>query len=164
MLRKQIIPASTRAGAAGERRPPDFKDVPAIATVLVTSESPEHPVDHLFDGQDGPGGTRWIASVDGAQELILAFDAPQTIREVRLESEEPHRSRTQVVTLSLSRDGGNAYREILRQEFNFSSPGTTVQRETWNIPAEGVTHLRLVIEPDKGGLPCRATLTSLAIR
>ncbi len=61
MLRKHIIPASTRAGAAGERRPPDFKDVPAIATVLVTSESPEHPVDHLFDGQDGPGGTRWIA-------------------------------------------------------------------------------------------------------
>ena len=39
MVRKQIIPASTRAGAAGERRPQDFKDVPAIATVLVTSES-----------------------------------------------------------------------------------------------------------------------------
>jgi len=39
--------------------------IPALATVLVTSEAPEHPVDCLFDGRDGPGGTRWVASVDG---------------------------------------------------------------------------------------------------
>jgi len=164
MLRKQLIPTPTRTGARGARRAADAKDIPALATVLVTSESPDHPVDHLFGGDDGPGGARWIASVDGEQSLILAFDAPQTIREVSLEVEEPHVSRTQVLTLSLSRDGGGAYRELLRQEFNFSPPGTTFQREVWNVPAEGVTHLRLTIEPDKGGMPCRATLTSLAIR
>ena len=31
------------------------------------------------------------------------------------------------------------------------------------MAAEGVTHLRLVIRPDKGGKPCRATITSLAL-
>ena len=50
------------------------------------------------------------------------------------------------------------------QEYNFSPPGTTFEREDWMVPAEGVTHLRLWIKPDKGGKPCRATLTSLALR
>jgi hypothetical protein len=31
------------------------------------------------------------------------------------------------------------------------------------MAAEAVTHLRLRIKPDKGGKPCRATITSLAI-
>jgi hypothetical protein len=118
----------------------------------------------VFDGHGGPGGTRWVASVDGEQALILAFDTPQTIREVRLEIEELYASRTQVLTLSLSQDGGRTYREILRQEFNFSPPGTTFERERWSVPAERVTHLRVAIRPDKGGTPFRATLTSLEIR
>jgi hypothetical protein len=29
---------------------------------------------------------------------------------------------------------------------------------------EGVTHLQLVITPDKGGAPCHATLTTLALQ
>lgn len=33
----------------------------------------------------------------------------------------------------------------------------------WSILAEGVTHLRLEIKPDKGGRVGRATLTSLAL-
>ena len=105
----------------------------------------------------------WRAGT-GQQTLILAFDTPQTIREVSLETEERHASRTQVLVLSLSRDGGRSYREVLRQEFTFSAPSTTFQREEWSVPAEGVTHLRLVIQPDKGNAPHRATLTSLAIR
>jgi hypothetical protein len=164
MLRKHIIPTAPHAADAATGFKPDGLHVPTLATVLVTSESPDHPVDHLFDGHDGPGGTRWVASVDVEQALILAFDAPQTIREVRLETEEPYASRTQVLTLSLSQDGGRTYREILRQEFNFSPPGTTFERERWSVPAERVTHLRVAIRPDKGGTPFRATLTSLEIR
>ena len=45
-----------------------------------------------------------------------------------------------------------------------SPPGTTFERESWRVPAEGVTHLRVVIQPDKGGAPYLATLTSLTIR
>jgi hypothetical protein len=166
MLRKQIIQdlSDAQAGLRGQVRRSHTRDIPALATVLVTSESPEHPVDHLFDGQDGPGGTRWVAAADGEQILILAFDTPQTIRGIGLDTEEPRTSRTQVLTLSLSQDGGGTYREVLRQEFTFSPPGTTFERENWDVPAEGVTHLRLVIQPDKGNVPCRATLTSLTIR
>jgi hypothetical protein len=166
MLRKQIIPTPGSAGADSPRQivDPDTKDIAALATVLVTSESPDHPVDHLFDGRNGRGGTRWIASAAGEQTLILAFDTPQTIREVTLEAEELQTSRTQVLTLALSRDGGRSYREVLRQEFVFSPPGTTFERENWRVPAEGVTHVRVVIQPDKGGAPHRATMTSLTIR
>jgi len=163
MLRKQIL--QDPVNRQGQVVPkPDIKNIPALATVLVTSESPDHPVDHLFDAQDRPGGTRWIAAADGEQTLIVAFDAPQTIREVSLEAEERQASRTQVLTLSLSRDGGRTYFELLRQEFTFSPSGATFERETWAVPAEGVTHLRFVIQPDKGHTPCRATLTSLTIR
>jgi hypothetical protein len=41
-------------------------------------------VDHAFDGNRGPGGTRWIAGETGEQAVILAFDAPQAIRRVIL--------------------------------------------------------------------------------
>jgi hypothetical protein len=161
MLRKQIIPAPSRE--TGTVLPADRKDIAALATVLVSSELPEHPVDHLFDGRDGPGGSRWIAAEDGDQSVVLAFDTPQSVREVGLETEEPAASRTHVLTLDLSRDGGQSYQEILRQEFTFS-PGTTFERERWRVPAEGVTHLRVTVRPDKGGAPARATLTSLVVR
>jgi hypothetical protein len=32
------------------------------------------------------------------------------------------------------------------------------------VNSEGVTHLRLVIKPDKGDKPCRGTITSLVLR
>ena len=159
MLRKQI----TRTPATPAPMP-DELDIAAVATVLVTSEDPEHPVDHAFDRHRGPGGTRWVAGEPGEQALILTFDAPQVVRRVAVEIEEPEVVRTQELLLSISGDGGRTYRELLRQEYTFSPPGTTFEREDWAVPAEGITHLRLWIKPDKGGKPCRATLTSLVLR
>ena len=66
--------------------------------------------------------------------------------------------------MAVSVDGGRTYRELVRQEFNFSPPGTTFEREDWEVTAEGVTHFRLWIRPDKGGKPCRGTITSLVLR
>jgi hypothetical protein len=159
MLRKQIIGPSTAPPAPLMGR----IDVAAVAAVLVTSEDPNHPVDNAFDRHRGPGGTRWIAGEPGEQTLILAFDAPQVIRQVALEVEETEIVRTQELQLAASSDGGTNYREVLRQEYNFSPQGSTFEREDWAVAAEGVTHLRLVIRPDKGGKPCRATVTSLVL-
>jgi hypothetical protein len=159
MLRKQIIRPSTATPALM----PGEIDIAAVATVLVTSEAPEHPVDFAFDHHRGPGGNRWIAGEPGEQTLILAFDAPQAIRRVALEVEEPEVARTQELQLAVSTDGGRTYREVLRQEYNFSPPGTSFEREDWTLDAVGVTHLRLQIRPDKGSKPCRATITSLAL-
>src|SRR4051794_38406359 len=80
MLRKQIIKPSS---AIPTPMPGDI-DVAAVASVLVTSEDPEHPVDHAFDAHSGPDGTRWVAANPGEQVLILAFDAPQEIRRIVL--------------------------------------------------------------------------------
>ena len=159
MLRKQILSAHPMGPAPRTAE----KDIAALATVLVTSEDPGHPIDHAFDGQRGPGGSRWIAERSGEQVLILAFDTPQTIRKITVEVEEPDVSRTQELQVSVSHDGGQTYQELLRQEYNFSPPGTTFEREEWPVRAERVSHLRLTIKPEKGGKPYRATLTSLAL-
>jgi hypothetical protein len=160
MLRKHIL----KERPAGSMTRPGEKDIAALATVLVTAEAADHPIDNAFDSQRGPGGSRWVAGEPGEQTLILAFDTPQTIHAISLEIEELEVSRTQELSLAVSRDGGRTYQELLRQEYNFSPPGTTFEREEWSVTAEGVTHLQLVIKPDKGGKPCQATLTALALR
>jgi hypothetical protein len=159
-VRKQIITsqsAATTSAVGG-------LNLDAIATVLVASEMPGHPVENAFDGQRGPGSSRWISETGGEQTVKLAFDAPQSIRSVGLEIEETEASRTQELQLAISCDGEKTYRELLRQEFHFAPAGSTFEREDWTINAEAVTHLRLQIKPDKGGQPCRASLTSLVLR
>ena len=159
-MRKRIL----KSNQAPSAPLPGELDVVAIATVLVTSETADHPVENAFDARRGPGGSRWVAETPGEQTLILAFDTPQTIQQVLLEVEENQVSRTQELQLAISLDGGRTYRELLRQEYNFSPPGTTFEREEWLVAAEGVTHLRLWIKPDKGNRHGRASLTSLSLR
>jgi len=158
MLRKQLIQPADRRALQGEISIPD------TATVLVTSERLDHPIDDICDGQRGPGSTRWIAGQPGDQTVIIAFDTARDIQAVSLEIEEKEVGRTQELTLSTSRDGGQTYREVLRQEFNFSPPGTTFEHEEWRLAAEGITHIRVWIRPDKGGSPCYATMTSLTLQ
>lgn len=160
VLRKHFLTAPPQARVPQ----PDEKAIAAIATVWVTSEATDAPIDHVFDQNRGPGGSRWVAAEPGEQRLILAFDTPQTLRTISLEVEEPEVSRTQVLCVSVSSDEGRTYRELLRQEYTFSPPGTTYEREVWAVTVDGLTHLQLVITPDKGGTPCRATLTSLALQ
>jgi hypothetical protein len=160
-MRKYLLKEQSTPPQATLR--PGAKDIPATATVFVTSEAPDHPVENVFDDRRGPGGSRWIANGDGEQTLILAFDSPQTIRQILLEVEERDRARTQELSIAMSGDGGQTYRERVRQEFTFSPPGTTFEREEWSLPGEAVTHLKVVIKPDKGHNPGQATLTSLVI-
>ena len=162
MIRKQIVPSATAFPLGRPVRA--SLDLAAIANVLLTSECSEHPIENAFDANDGPGGTRWIAGEPGEQTVTLAFDSPQTIREVAVQCEELELSRTQVLRLAISQDGGQSYRELLRQEYNFSPQGATFESETWTISVEGVTHLRVHLQPDKSHAPVRATLTSLVLR
>jgi hypothetical protein len=158
MLRKQV-------GSTRSRESTSFEgeiSIPDVATVQVTSEEADHPIDNAFDHNRGPGGSRWIADGPGEQTVILLFDSPQTIRKIGVEVEELAVSRTQELSVSVSSDGGRSYRELVRQEFNFS-PGTSFERELWSAPEGAVTHLRLEIKPDKGGRVGRATLTALML-
>jgi hypothetical protein len=67
------------------------------------------------------------------------------------------------VQLAVSSDGGLTYRELVRQEFHFSPDGATWEDETWTVPQDQVTHVRLVIKPDKGRTDVYATLTTFGL-
>src|SRR5438067_1736088 len=84
------------------------------------------------------------------------LDHPLSLNHISLEVEERGVERRQELWLEVSCDGGRTYREMLRQEYNFSPPGTTFEREDWALRAEGVTRLRVRIKPDMAGKPCRA--------
>ncbi len=160
-MRKQIISSEPNPAASPS---PGELDVAGIATALVSSEAEGHPIEHAFDARRGRGGRRWVAGRDGEQTLIIQFDTPQSLRQITLEVEETEVSRTQELQLAVSTDGGQSYREVVRQEFNFSPPDTTFEHEEWALSAAAATHLRLQIKPDKGDRPCRASLTALVLR
>ena len=111
MLRKHLLTDHPAERVAE----PEEKDIAALATVWVTSETADHPIDNAFDSHRGPGGSRWVAGEPGPQRLLLAFDAPQTLHMLRLEVEERDVSRTQELHVAISRDGGHAYQTLLRQ-------------------------------------------------
>ena len=138
-------------------------DVASLATVLVSSESEDYPIENAFDADRGPGGSYWQAGAAGAQTIVVEFDTPQALERVCLEIEERDTARRQELALETSCDGGETYREHVRQEYNFSPPGTTFEREEWRVPIQAVTHLRLRIVPEKSGGAARARLTSLAL-
>ena len=106
MARKHVLAEPPRASG------PQLgaKAITAAATMWVTSEATDAPIDQPFDRRRGPGGSRWVAGVPGEQRLILAFDTPQTIRTISLEVEEPKVSRTQVLHVSVSCEGARPNR------------------------------------------------------
>lgn len=164
-MRKKILEGeSETAGTTVPATEGGELDLRRIATAIVTSEAEEFPVENAFDERRGPGASRWVAAETGEQTLILELDQPQRIHSIELEVEEPDVARTQELALAASTDGGASYRELVRQEYNFSPPGTTFERELWSVELSGVTHLKLRILPDKGGRPCLASLTALVIR
>jgi XRCC1 N terminal domain len=112
-LRKRPL----EADAAASGRAANEIDIAGCATVSYSSEDPAHPVEHLLDGQSGPGATRWMsARLDTIERIVLEFDHPQIISRLVYEVEEPARERTQEVRAEISEDEGRTYRQILVQE------------------------------------------------
>ena len=138
-------------------------DIVSRATISYSSEDPAHLVEHLLDGQSGPGATRWMSACpDTVEHIVIEFDRPQTISRLVYEVEETMRERTQEVRVEVSEDSGRSYRQILVQEYNFSPGGATYQREEQRFNLRQVTHLRLTIVPNKSGSGT-ATLTALRL-
>jgi hypothetical protein len=73
--------------------------------------------------------------------------------------DERDASRTQEFVLRWSADGGRTYRDIVRQQYTFSPPGTTQEIEDYAVELEGVTAVELNIVPEIGGGPARASLS-----
>ena len=65
--------------------------------------------------------------------------------------------------LRWSSNGGASYREIVRQQYTFSPPGTIREVEDYHKHLEGVTDLELRIVPDLQGSDVCATLGELRL-
>ena len=134
-------------------------DVMAVATISFSSESSEHPIEHMFDGHSGRGATRWVGVQVGKTEQVeLAFDVPQSISRITFDAEELQHERRQEVRIEVSKDGGRKYRQILMQQYNFSPGGATYQHEEMQVDLSSITNLRLLV-----GGPNRQSLTALKL-
>ena len=125
-----------------------------IATVEVSSEQDEFPIEAVFADTGGPG---WRAAQAGAQIIRILFDEPIAVRRIRLRFEEPQARRTQEFTLRWCPAAGGS-REIVRQQWNFSPPGSMTEIEDYAVSLEAVSTLELAIEPDIGSENAIATL------
>jgi hypothetical protein len=76
---------------------------------------------------------------------------------------ETRTERTQEYVLRWSPDGGQSYREIVRQQWNFSPEGTTSETEDHHVDLPAVTVLELSIIPDISGGNAIASLAQLLL-
>jgi len=65
--------------------------------------------------------------------------------------------------LRWSADSGQTFREIVRQQYNFSPPGTVREVEDYGVELEGVTALELRVVPDVGGGDSCASLAIIQV-
>ena len=71
--------------------------------------------------------------------------------------------RTQEFVLRWSPDHGRSFREIVRQQWNFSPPVTIRETEDYAVDLADVTVVELKILPDQSGGTARASLASLRL-
>ena len=132
----------------------------STAFVEVTSEENDYPIEFALLGTEELG---WRAANSGTQTIRLIFDEPQKLRCICLVFEESENARTQEFVLRWSPDTGNSFREIVRQQWNFSSPGSVREIEDYAVELSAVTVLELIIVPDISGGAAHASLASLRL-
>ena len=158
-MRKQIITQGSQESSSPE--PTNWLYLGRLAQVEVTSEEAAHPIESALIPGTGLG---WRAAESGEQTIRLLFDEPQRLRRIRLMfREQMGGARTQEFVLSWSPGGGQPYREIVRQQYNFSPPGVNSEVEDYVVDLDGVTALKLVIIPDMSGGNACASLEQLRV-
>jgi hypothetical protein len=156
MRKRIILPDQRELSTPGD----DWLNLERLAEMELTSEDVAYPIESaLLPG----GGSGWRAAGPGEQMIRLLFDEPQRLRRIWLQFVEPVAERTQEYVLRWSPDGGQSYREIVRQQWNFSPQGATSETEDHRVDLSGVTALELRIVPDIRGGPARASLAHLRL-
>jgi hypothetical protein len=135
-------------------------DLQSLAQVELTSEDAANPIEAALVPGAGLG---WRAAQAGEQTICLLFDELQSVTRIQLLFHEDQQARTQEFVLRWSPDGGQSYREIVRQQYNFSPPGVTREFEDFAFDLAGVTTLELRIVPDISGGDARASVAQLRI-
>jgi len=154
MRKRQISP--TGVAPSGQA----WLDMDRTAFVEVTSEENGYPIESALSGVEDRG---WRASNSGPQTIRLIFDEPQKLRRIWLVFEDNENTRTQEFVLRWSPDAGHSFREVVRQQWNFSSPGSVREIEDYAVELSDVTVLELIIVPDMNAGAVRASLASLRL-
>ncbi len=153
-MRKSIVTQESPDARKGI----DWLDLESIARVEITSEDPLQPIESALQPIGAPG---WCADAPGPQRIRVLFDHPQRISRVYLLISEEEVARTQEFVLRYAQDGDDTFREIVRQQFTFAPPGTTVEQEEYQVELAGVTALELELVPDLSGGMAKAKLGRL---
>jgi hypothetical protein len=133
-------------------------DLERLATVEVTSEDKDFPIEASLAIEPTQG---WRAAEPGTQTIRLVFDEPQELKRISLVFEDNEIERTQEFVLRASASPGGPFREIVRQQWNFSAPTSTREVEEYRVGLSHVTVLELTIVPNISGGAARASLKSL---
>src|SRR5256714_13764413 len=156
-MRKRLITPIPRDAPP---RDEEWLDLDGAAAVEVTSEEKDYPVESALV----PGEMRgWRAADPGTQTIRLIFDQPQRLTRIALVFEETAIKRSQEFVLRWSPDGGRSFREIVRQQWNFSPLNTIREVEEYRVEICDVTVVELVIVPDISRGAARASLKSLRL-
>jgi hypothetical protein len=156
-MRKKLVSASRDTDAASRH---DWLELERVARGEVSSEAEGYPVEGalLNDGQRG-----WRANEPGIQSIRLLFDHPQTIRVVRLLFKEEESARTQEFVLRWLPEGTGAWKDIVRQQWNFSPPQAAIECEEYKVDLPWAGGFEIMIYPDISGGDTRASLQSLQL-
>jgi hypothetical protein len=156
MRKRLITPTQETVRSHGQ----GWLDIERAAVIEFTSEDKDYPVDSVFGSGEAPG---WRAATPGAQTIRLVFDRPQKVNRISLVFEEEQTTRTQEFVLRWSSDTGQMFREIVRQQWNFSPPSAQREVEEYQVELSNVSALELTIVPNISGGDTRASLKSLRV-
>ena len=156
-MRKRII---TPVQQKTESSDLEWLNMEGLAEVEITSEDAAHPIESALLPVRSSG---WRAAGPGKQTIRLLFDYPQRLQRIWLNFLEPNTERTQEYVLRWSSDGGQSFREIVRQQWNFSPQGATSETEDLHVELPAVTVLELTIIPDISGGNAVASLAQLRL-
>jgi hypothetical protein len=137
----------------------DWLDIDRIAWVEVTSEEAGYPVESALLAER----CGWRAADPGIQRIRVMFHEPQRLRRIWLVSEDTENTRTQEFVLQWLPVAGHCFREIVRQQWNFSSPDSVREIEDYAVELSDVHVLELLILPDKRDSEARASLLSFRL-
>jgi F5/8 type C domain len=155
-MRKRIITSATSEDPTGET---GWLNLESLADVELSSEDSAHPIESaLVPGRTGG----WRAAARGKQTIRLRFAQPQKLQRIILRFDEPDMTRTQEYLLSWS-DDGQTFRDIARQQWNFSPQGATNEIEEHKVELATVSVLELTIIPDIGGGNACASLAQMRL-
>jgi hypothetical protein len=157
-MRKRLISSSGKATSSVAN---DWLELEHAALVEVTSEADGYPVEGALLPDQERG---WRAGTPGTQIIRLLFDQPQTIRRIHLVFSEYEAARTQEFLLRwLPHGTAGSWKEIVRQQWNFSPPDTVEECEEYKIDLASAAALELSINPDVSQQGVRASLEEMRL-